>query len=277
MKLNIDKCISFTGRYAWSIVAFAVMLQVLSVAVLVKSLLANNWLDGGVIAAILQLLAILFFSISRYALKVHFLDKAGGPDAYLAQKIQWPEDQFYTDLVDNVGVKEEFNAWYSQQVTPISIAEFDKGLITVISTTYSLKQEEQISDRQFLKLLMLKYAGPLFKWLSIGSMLFAAAATVLLFNSMNSLKEGYPFIVLPFCLAIMFHSLRRAVSAKSSKLILERPISPAEIDGLMRLAATFNLHREFCELMRSPQRPKTISDAHRWLTNKAEGTETFFG
>lgn len=277
MKLNIDKCISFAGRYAWSIVAFAVILQVLSVTVLVKCLLSNSWFDGAIIAAALQLLAILFFSISRYALKVYYLDKAGGPDAYLAQKIQWPEDPFYTAIVDNAGVKDEFNAWYSQQVTPISIAEFDKGLSTVISTTYSLKQEEQISDGLFLKLLLLKHAGPVFKWLTIGSMLFVAAATVLLFNPMNSLKEGYPFIVLPLCLAIMFYSLRRAVSAKSTTLILERPISSAEIDGLMRLASDLNLHREFCELMRSPRRPETVSDAHSWLKNKTEGAETFLG
>lgn len=265
------------GKCAWSILAIAVMLQVFSIAWFVKSLNTESSLDGTIIAAVIQLLAIFFFGIFRYAIQVYMLDKAGGPDAYLAQKVDWPNDSTYTGIVDNCGVRKEFDAWYDKQAGKISIGEFDNALRSVISSTYSLPPETPLSDSRLLRIVIIKYSDAVLKWLCVGCLLFAVLSILLLFNASNTFKEGYPFIVLPISLAVMFHYLRRVVTVKKTALILERPLTSGEIDGLMRLASGLNLHPAFCELMRSPSRPVTVKDAHAWLMNRAERSETFLG
>ncbi|UNH40878.1 hypothetical protein MNY66_16895 (plasmid) [Moellerella wisconsensis] len=245
--------------------------------VLARSFFVDAFLDTAIIAAAIQMVAIIFMAVSRHAIKIRMLDSAGGPEAYLAQKIEWPGDPFYTSMVDNCGVRQEFDAWYEREKPQMTIGEFDRALGNILQSTYSIPQETEISDTQFLKLLVIRYAAPFFKWLSIGCLLFGGVAIVLLFNPVNTFREGYPYIALPFSLAVMFHSLRRATQAKAHSMIMDKPLTTSQIDGLMDLAKSFGLHAEFCELLRSAECPNTLKGAHEWLRTKAHAPNTFLG
>lgn len=281
MKLNIDACASFIGKHAMFIVIGTGVLQVLSIGIFVYNLFTEIDIDQLILATFILMVAILLFAIARFAVKIRTLNDAGGPQAFYEQTIEWPLTPFYIDLIEELGVKVEFDTWVESQDKPLTISRFDEGLSQAIQTAYSLPMGKDLPDTQIIKLFVYRHGAPILKWLSVGSFLLAGLLGLILLNPQNTLADAAPFILFALFLALVFRLLRTRLIAKAQTIILNRPLTVDQVASLMTLAAESHVHPEFCKLLRSAECPDTVSQAHEWIVNNAKDSDaerhTFLG
>ncbi|EPJ3803299.1 hypothetical protein OND84_004290 [Morganella morganii] len=270
MKLNIDACISFLGKNAWFFVIGTAVLQVVSVALFIYSLFTGMDIDRLILASAILFVAVVLFGISKYAIKIRALDDAGGPQAYYDQQIEWPLTQFYIDLIEESGVKPEFDAWVKDKDKPLTLGQFDDGLAKALQTAYSLPMGKDLPDTQIIKLIVYRHGAPVLKWMSIGCFLLSGVLGLILLNPQNTLAEGIPFIMFTLLLALVFRFLRNKLQAKAQAIVLNRPLTVEQVASLMTLAARLKVHSEFCQLLRSPECPSTVKEAHTWIVDHAK-------
>lgn len=270
MKFNFDACISFLGKNVWFFVSGAIVLFVLSAALIVIALITDGGIDRIIAATAILFVSILMFALSKFAIKIRALQDAGGPQAFYAQTIEWPLPQFYIDMVEESGVKKEFDAWMQSQVKPLTIRRFDDGLAQAMQAAYSLPKGKDLPDTQIIKLIIYRYGAPILKWLSVGCVCLSLVLVLILFNPQNALTDGLPFILFTLILALIFRLLRNRFNAKAQTIVLNRPLTVEQVASLMSLAAKLNVHPEFCRLLRSPECPRTVKEAHTWIVDNGK-------
>lgn len=138
MKLNFDTCISFLGKNVWFFVIGAVVLFVLSAVLIVSALITDMDIDQIIVATIVLFVSILMFALSKFAIKIRVLNEAGGPQAFYEQTIEWPLPLFYSDMIEECGVKAEFDVWVQGEDKPLTIQRLEGGLLQAMQMAYSL-------------------------------------------------------------------------------------------------------------------------------------------
>ncbi|MFH6895671.1 MULTISPECIES: hypothetical protein [Providencia] len=227
-------------------------------------------IDRLILASAILFVAVVLFGISKYAIKIRALDDAGGPQAYYDQQIEWPLTQFYIDLIEESGVKPEFDAWVKDKDKPLTLGQFDDGLAKAIQTAYSLPMGKDLPDTQIIKLIVYRHGAPVLKWMSIGCFLLSGVLGLILLNPQNTLAEGIPFIMFTLLLALVFRFLRNKLQGKAQAIVLNRPLTVEQVASLVTLAARLKVHSEFCQLLRSPECPSTVKEAHTWIVDHAK-------